>query len=217
MRKFRMILLFTIINLLLAIVFISFLPDKVIFSFTSDFQASEYIGKWYNLIIPIIMVIVVGIIFIVDVFTPTAVHRYRYLIAWVAVAFTTYIYWIMLFIQLHNFNIAETILFPLSLIILLPIALFLYAEGYFEYYKEYGTKSIFGFSWGRSNEDVWMLTHRVAGRLNYVVATMLILLAVCNELIWKTNWIYLIALLVWFVIYYLLTVIMSKVYARRYN
>ena len=215
MKRSRLIFLFTILNLICSIVFICYLPENVVFGFTSNFQAMEIINKWYNLIIPIIMLIVIGIIFFVDVFTPTAVHRYRYLIAWVAIAFTTYIYWIMLFIQMENFEIGQTLKFPISLIILLPISLFLYAEGYFEYYKEFGSKSIFGFSWVRNNVSAWVETHKVAGRLSYVVATAYIVLAICNELVWQTNWIYLIAFAVWFVVYYLLTVIMSKVYGKN--
>ena len=88
MRISRSIFIFSILNLIGVISFICFLPENVIFGFTGNLYASEFIGKWYNLMIPVIQVIITLIIFLVDIFNPNP-HRYRYLTSWVAVSFTT--------------------------------------------------------------------------------------------------------------------------------
>ena len=79
MRTSRSIFLFTIINLVAGIVFIFQLPENVIFGFLSNFYATEFINRWYNLIIPIAQVISTFIIFMVDVYKPDVPHKYRYM------------------------------------------------------------------------------------------------------------------------------------------
>ena len=52
MKKSRLLSLFTIANFVATLCFIIFvLPDVVVFRFTSDLVASEFVGKWYNIII----------------------------------------------------------------------------------------------------------------------------------------------------------------------
>ena len=102
MKYSRSIFIFSIINLICTFICIKYLPDNVIFGITGNFYASEFISKWANLIIPIAQVICMGIIYFVDVFNRNVPHKYRYLISWVAIAFTTYLMWVLMFLQLEN-------------------------------------------------------------------------------------------------------------------
>lgn len=216
MKTSSKIFMFTIINLIATIIFIRHLPENVIFGLTGNFFASEFIGRWYNLMIPIAQVISTGIIWLVDVFRPNVPHKYRYLTAWVAVAFTTYLVWVLMFLQLNNFELGVALKWPWTIVILFPIALFLLAEGLYEYNKDMSEKSIFGFRAVRENPIVWKKTHRVAGVTTFIVAITLIVLAVLNELLWHVWWIYLVALGVWLVVYYLFTLLCAYSISKNY-
>ncbi|MGN0961926.1 MAG: hypothetical protein ACI4PF_07025 [Christensenellales bacterium] len=218
MKTSRMIFLFTILNLICTIIFINFLPNDVIFSLTGNLYASEFINRWYNLIIPIAQVISCGIIFFIDVFHRDQEHKYRYLTAYVAVAFTTYILWILMFLQYNNFEIGVQLNWPWTIMILFPIALFLFAEGFDEfYYKPMTEFSIFGFSWVKSSPIVWEKTHKFSGTTCSISACTLIALAVVNELVWHSYWVYLGAFVAWLCIYYLLTILYSYCIAQNYG
>jgi len=217
MKTSRLIFLFTVINLIGAIVFIAYLPENVIFGLTGNLHASEYIGKWYNLIIPIAQVISTFIIFLVDIIHRDQVHKYRYLTAWVAVAFTTFLMWTLMFLQYENFEIGVSLNWPWTIMIFFPVALFLLAEGLYEYNKSMEDFSIFGMKWVRNSKIVWKKTHKVAGITSYLVSIILFSLAIINELVWHTYWIYLVAVLVWLFIYYLFTLLYAHCTAKNYG
>lgn len=208
MRTSRSIFLLTIINFVLSLIFIKYLPDNVLFGLTGNLYASEFVSKWTNIIIPICQIIACGIIFLVDVFHRDVPHKYRYLTAYVAFAFTTYIMWVLMFMQINNSEIGVALDWPWTIVILFPIALFLLAEGFDErYFKPMSEFSIFGFSWVKKSPVVWEKTHKCSGAMCILTGLILIVLAVFNELIWHSLWIYLVAFLVWLCIYYLFTVL----------
>lgn len=208
MRTSRSIFLLTVINFVLTFVFLKYLPDQVLFGLTGNFYASEFVSKWTNIIIPSCQIIACGIIFLVDVFHRDVPHKYRYLTAYVAFAFTTYAMWILMFMQMNNSEIGVPLDWPWTIIILFPIGLFLLAEGFDEiFYKPMSEFSIFGFSWVRKSPIVWEKTHKCSGTCCILTGLILIVLAVLNELIWHTLWIYLVALLVWLCLYILFTIL----------
>lgn len=218
MKTSRMIFLFTVINLICTIIFIGYLPDKVIFGLTGNFYASEFIDKWYNLMIPIAQVISCGIIFIIDLVHRDVLHKYRYLTAYVAVVLTTVLMWVLMFLQIENYEIGVELNWPWTIIILFPIALFLFAEGFDEiYYKPMTEKSIFGFSWVKKSPIVWEKTHKFSGKVCILTGIVFIVLAVVNELKWHSYWVYLAAVLVWLCVYYLFTILYAYCMARNYG
>jgi uncharacterized membrane protein len=101
--------------------------------------------------------------------------------------------------------------------ILFPIALFMLAEGYYTINKDMDDFSIFGLSWVKSSSLVWKRTHQTAGRSLIVTAITLIVLAILNELLWHTYWIYLVAILVWLIVYYLFTLLSARAYAKKHG
>lgn len=213
MRTSRSIFLFTIINLVAGIVFIFQLPENVIFGFLSNFYATEFINRWYNLIIPIAQVISTFIIFMVDVYKPDVPHKYRYMISWVAISFTTFVMWVLMFMQYENLTLGKITHWPITIIILFPIALFMLAQGYAIKSKDINEFSLFGFKGVKGNESAWSKVHHFAGNNSIFVAVVFFVLAVVSELIWPSNWVYLVAFAVWFVFYYLI----STVYAMSFR
>ena len=216
MRTSRSIFLFTLLNLIGAIVFICFLPDNVIFGITGNLHASEFINKWYNLMIPITQVICTFVIMLVDVFRPKT-HKFRYLISWVAIAFTTYLMWVLMFLQYENFNLGVKLVWPWTVIILFPFGLFMLAEGYYTLNKDMEDFSIFGFRWVRASALVWKRTHIIAGRSLIVTAISWIVLAILNEILWHTAWIYLVVVLIWGIAYYFFTLISARNFGKRFG
>lgn len=216
MNKSKSILMFTVLNLIGAIIFICYLPDKVIFGLTGDLRASEYIGKWNNLIIPIVQVICMLIIFLLDIFRPRE-HKYRYLISWVAISFTTWLMWVLMFLQYENFEIAVKLSWPWTVVLVLPVALFFLAEGFYTINKDMDDFSIFGVKSVRASSLVWKNTHRVAGISLIITAFAMIILSILNELIWHTWWIYLVMLIIWLVIHVLFTYACADNYAKRFG
>ena len=207
MRTSRSIFLFTMINLIAGIVFIFQLPENVIFGFLANFYATQFINRWYNLIIPIAQVISAFIIFMVDVYKPDVPHKFRYMISWVAISFTTFVMWVLMFMQYENLTMGKITQWPLAVMILFPIALFMLAQGHAFKSKDMNEFSFFGFKGVKGNAAVWSKVHKFAGNNSIFVAIVLFALAVISELVWPSNWIYLIAFAVWFVFYYLITTV----------
>lgn len=219
MKTSRSIFIFTIINLIATIIFTKYLPEQVIFGMTGNLYATEFIPKWYNLMIPIAQVIACGVIFAIDIFERgSKQHKYRYLTAYVAVSATTFLLWVLMFLQKDNFKIGTELNWPWTIIILFPIALFMLAEGFDEYfYKPMTEKSIFGFSWVRANPIVWASTHKFSGTTCIISALLTFVISVLNELIWHTCWIYLVVVLIWLFVYYIATIIYSRSVAEKYR
>jgi len=216
MRISKSIFIFTLINLISAIIFICFLPSKVIFGLTGNLHASEFIGRWNNLIIPIVQVACSLTILLIDVFNPRE-HKYRYLTAWVAISFTTYLMWVLMFLQYDNSTLGEALNWPWTIVLLFPIALFFLAEGYYIRNKEMDDFSIFGLKWVRESSLVWRKTHDTAGITLIITAFSMLILAVLNEIFWHTWWIYLVVFLIWFVVHYLYTMACADRYAKRFG
>lgn len=207
MRTSRNIFLFTIINLIAGIVFINQLPENVVFGFLSNFYANQFINRWYNLMIPIAQIITAFVIFMVDIYRPNVPHKYRYVTSWVAISFTTFLMWVIMFIQYENLVIGKIVHWPLTVVILFPIALFMLADGYAKLSKDMNEFSLFGFKAVKNNPTAWTKVHRFAGRIMMFISIVFLVMAVLNEIIWQTNWIYLIAFIIWLVLYYLITTI----------
>lgn len=207
MRTSRNIFLFTLINLIAGIIFINQLPENVVFGFLSNFYANQFINRWYNLMIPIAQVITAFVIFMVDIYKPNVPHKYRYVTSWVAISFTTFLMWVIMFIQYENLVIGKIVHWPLTVVILFPIALFMLADGYAKFYKSMNEFSLFGFKGVKNNPTNWERVHNFAGRIMMFIGFVFLVIAVLNEIFWQTNWIYLIAFVIWFVLYYLITTI----------
>ena len=213
MRTSRNIFLFTIINLIAGIVFIYQLPENVVFGFLSNFYANQFINRWYNLMIPIAQIITTFVIFMVDVYKPNVPHKYRYVTSWVAISFTTFLMWVIMFIQYENLVIGKIVHWPLTVVILFPIALFMLADGFAKLTKDMNEFSLFGFRGVKNNQTAWTKVHTFAGKMMIFIAIVFLAIAVLNEMIWQTNWIYLIAFVIWFVFYYLI----STIYALSFK
>ena len=215
MRTSRSIFLFTMINLVAGIVFIFQLPENVIFGFLANFYATQFINRWSNLIIPIAQVISAFIIFMVDVYKPDVPHKFRYMISWVAISFTTFVMWVLMFMQYENLTMGKITQWPLTIMILFPIALFMLAQGHAFKSKDKNEFSFFGFKGVKDNATAWEKVHNFAGNNSIFVAIVLFGLAVFSELMWPSNWVYLFALGVWFVFYYLITTVYALSFRNR--
>ena len=217
MFRSRLLLIFSMINLIAVFICTLLLPYDVAFKFDSMFVLTHLISRWYNIIIPVLQVVSCGIIMSIDFKEQGKIpHIYRYIITYVAVSIATYYSWIMIAIQFENLAIGDTVIAPISALILVPIALFMVAYGYYQSAKSFNTKSIFAYKFVKSNPIVWRKTHKTAGILSVVSGMLIIVLAILNEIIFKTNWIYLIAVIIWIVVYYLFTFIYAYKESRIY-
>ncbi len=219
MKKSRLLTLFTIANFAATLCFIIFLlPETVVFRITGGI-ATDFVGKWYNIILPSLATIACFIILLIDVREDGAKkHVFRYLIAYMSVAVCSYFTWVMMGIQLHYTHVNGGIItIPWTIIILFPIAYFMLATGAAAGDREMGEGSIFGFSWVKNNYVVWRKTHSFAGGMGIFVGLLLFVLAVLNEAIWHTDWTYAIAIGLWVVIFYFITFLYSRSMYRRYG
>lgn len=217
MYRSRLLFGFSVINLIAVFVCIMLLPPMVAFKFDSNFIVSEIITRWYNIIIPALQVIACMVIMIIDFKEDGAIpHLYRYIITYVAVSIATYYTWIMLDIQFENLSIGDQVIAPMSVLILVPIALFMVAYGYYQCTKKYGAKSIFAFKFVKENPIVWKKVHKVAGFLSSLSGMIIIVLAILNDTIIKCWWMYLVAVGVWVLVYYCFTFIYAYKESRFY-
>ena len=123
----------------------------------------------------------------------------------------------MLFLQYENFELGVKLTWPWTVIILFPFALFMLAEGFYTINKQTDDFSIFGLKWVRNNINVWENTHRTAGKSLILVSILFIVISILNEIFWHTYWIYLIAIGIWLIAYYLFTLLSARAYARKYG
>lgn len=221
MKKSRLLTLFTLFNFFVIMIFIIYaLPQSVCFKFSlTDMVATDFVGKWYNIIMPSLALITCLIILIIDIREDGAKkHTYRYLITFIAVCFCFYFTWIMMGIQIHlTHKSTNELTLPLSIIILFPLAYFMIANGVMEIERPHGDTSIFGFNWVKSNVIVCTKTHKFGGRLSIVTGFVIHALAVLNETNLHSTWIYVIVVLIWVFMYFLSTLIYSKVIEKKYN
>lgn len=218
MKKSTLLTLFTVVNLICIIIATIFLPELVVFNFNAKFQITEYIGKWYNIILPILSIISCGIIMIIDIKEQgTKKHVYRYLIAYVAVAVCSFYSWVLIGVQNTGGAIGDTMTAPWTIIILFPVAYFMLANGVSLRDRVFRDTSLFKMNITMANPMVWQKTHAMAGRMSILVGLALFVLAVLNELIWHTLWIYLIAFAVWFVFAFIYILFYAKIVSRDYE
>lgn len=221
MKKSRLLTLFTLFNFLVVTIFIIYaLPQSVCFKFNlTTMTATDFVGKWYNIIFPSLAIITCIVILIIDIKEDgTKQHTYRYLITFVAVCFCFYFTWSMMGIQIHLTHTGgDKITIPWSIITLFPIAYFMIANGVMEVERPFRESSIFGFNWVKSNLIVWTKTHRVGGKSSILVGFVIHALAVLNETVLHNEGVYVVVLALWFFVYFLFTLAYSKIIEGKYN
>lgn len=221
MKKSRLLTLYTLFNFFVIMIFIiCALPQSVCFKFNlTDMVATDFVGKWYNIIMPSLALITCLIILIIDIREDgSKKHTFRYLITFVAVCVCFYFTWVMMGIQIHlTHKSTNEITLPWSIIILFPIAYFMIANGVMEIERPHGEASVFSFSWVKSNVIVWSKTHKLGGKLSIVTGFIIHALAVLNETNFHSGWVYVVAVLLWFVMYFMITYFYSKSLDRKYN
>ena len=218
MKKSTLLTLFTMLNLIGVIVFNLYLPDMVVFNINAKFQITEFIGKWYNIILPILSIVACLIIMLIDVKEQgTKKHVYRYLIAYVAVSVCTYYTWVLLGVQYYGGAIGDVVTAPWTIIVLFPIALFMIANGVSLRYRMFRDASLFKMDMTSNHPIVWQKTHVQAGRMSIFTGLVFCVLAVLNISIWHTLWVYLVAFCVWFVFAFIYILFYAKVVSRNYE
>ena len=120
----------------------------------------------------------------------------------------------MIVLQFQNCMVGDKLRLPLTSLILIPIALFIMVYSHYQSSKKYCTISIFGYGWVKKNPLVWNKTHQIVGFNGAITSILLIVCAVVNDIKFQSNWAYLIAFSIWFVFYYLITLLHS---IRMYN
>lgn len=221
MKKSKLLTLFTLFNFLVVMIFIIYaLPETVCFKFNlTTMTATNYVGKWYNIIFPSLAVITCLVILIIDIREDgSKKHVFRYLITFVAVCVCFYFSWCMMGIQIHLTHTGgDEITIPWSIITLFPIAYFLIANGVMEIERPYRESSIFAFSWVKSNVIVWTKTHKVGGKASIFVGFVIHALAILNETILHSEGVYVIAVALILFVYFLFTLAYSKIIEGKYN
>lgn len=217
MNRGRLLFLLSFINFIAVFVCIFFLPQAVVFRFDSDFLVSEVVSKWLNIIMPSFQLIACLIILIIDLKTANIRHHYRYIVEYIAVSIAMIYTWIMIVIQFGNYKLGDKVALPLCTIILVIVGLFMMAYTYYQMSKKMNSFSIFNFSWVRKKLIVWKKTHFSAG-VNGIIAGLLIMICgIVNDIVFKTNWMYLVAFGIYFIIYYVFTILHSIRVYRYYK
>lgn len=218
MNRSRLLFIFSLFNLVAVFVCVFFLANNVVFKFNAYFQVTDFASRWVNIILPILQVVSCMIIMIVDIRENGSIpHIYRYIVAYIAVSVATFYTWIMIVIQFGNYSIGDKIVFPITSLILIPIALAILVYTYYQSTKPYKTFSIFGYAWVRNSPIAWQKTHTSAGRNGMLSSILIIVCAVVNDIVYKSNWAYVIALGIWLIVYYLFTFIHSLSISHYYN
>lgn len=217
MNRSRLLFLLSLLNLVAVFVCIYFLPQTVVFKFNSDFIVDELVSKWCNIILPLIQVISCIILVVIDIKTSTIPHFYRYIVMYIAIAIAMFYTWIMIVIQFGGYHIGDRVSLPLSSLILISIGLFMPAYSYYQKGKRVGTFSIFGYGWVRKSPIVWKKTHFAASVNGAFCGLLIMACGIVNDIVFKSNWAYLVAFGFWFIIYYMSTFFHSiRVYKHYY-
>lgn len=217
MNRGRLLFLLSFINFIAVFVCIFFLPQIVVFRFDSEFLVSEVVNKWLNIILPTFQLIACLIILIIDIKTAGIRHHYRYIVEYIAVSIAMLYTWIMIVIQFGDYKLGDKVAFPLSTIILVFLGLFMVAYTYYQMSKKMNSFSIFNFSWVRKKLIVWKKTHFSAGVTGAIAGLLIMACGIVNDIVFRTNWIYLIAFGIYFFIYYIFTILHSIRVYRFYK
>lgn len=214
MKRAGLLFLFSFINLIAVFICIFLLPEYVVLKFNSNFVVSEMISRWYDIVLPSLQLIACIIILIIDIKTSATPHFYRYIVAYIAISMATFYTWIMIVIQFQNCNLGDKLRLPLTSLVLIPIALFIMIYSHYQGSKSFGSFSIFGFKWVKRSPVVWNKTHQIVGVNGAITSILLIVCGIVNDITFQSFWVYLVALGIWFVFYYFITLLHS---VRIYN
>lgn len=217
MNRGRLLFIFSLFNFLAVFVCIFFLPQVVAFRFNSALLVDEVVNKWSNIIMPLFQLIACMIILIIDLKTAGIMHHYRYIVTYIAISIAMLYTWIMIVIQFGNYQVGDKISVPISTIVLMCVGLFMIAYTYYQISKKFNTFSIFNFSWVRKMPIVWMKTHASAGISGCISGLLIMSCGILNDIVFHTNWIYLVAFGIYFIFYYLSTMFHSIRMYRYYK
>lgn len=218
MNRGRLLFVLSFFNLLAVFVCIFYLPQMVAFRFNSEFVVDQVVSRWSNIIMPAFQLIACIIILIIDIKTTGIRHHYRYIVAYIAISIAMLYTWIMIVIQFDNYGVGDKIEYmPLSTIIPMCFGLLFMAYTYYQTGKKFNSFSIFNFSWVRKMPIVWLKTHNFAGKVGAFSGILIMACGIVNDIVFKTNWIYLVAFGIYFVIYYLFTIFHSIRMYRYYK
>ena len=218
MYRSKLLFVFSVVNLISVFISILFMRFDVAFKFNSGFVVTEMVSRWYDIILPILQLISCFIILFIDIKQGWKIpHFYRYIVAYIAVSISTYYTWIMIAIHLNNYQIGDKISLPITVLIIVPIALFFLVYSYYLIGKNYKSSSLFAFKWVRLSPVVWKKTHYFAGTMGIICSALMMGLAILNDTIFRTNWIYIVVIIIWGVLYYLSTFIYSKKIYKKIN
>lgn len=217
MNRAKLLFLLSLANFIAIFVCIFFMPEKVVFRFDSDFLTSIFASKWIDLIVPSIQLISCIILLIIDIKTADIPHQYRYIVMYVAMSIAMLYTWIMAVIQFGCYQVGEKVALPISTIILMVVGLFMIAYTYYQKNKNMENSSIFSFKWVKERKIVWVKTHSFASFLGAICGLLIIACGIVNDIVFKSNWVYLIALGIYFVVYYIFTILHSARIYRLYK
>ena len=216
MNRSRLLFILSFINLLAVFVCIFFLPSMVAFKFNSDFFVEECVSRWCNIILPLIQFISCVILVITDIKTRNIPHFYRYIVMYIAISIAMLYTWVMIVIQFNGCQVGDKIYVPVSSFVLISVGLFMPAYSYYQKNKRVGTYSIFGYKWVKNSPIVWKKTHLCACITGAISGLLIMTCGIVNDISFKSNWVYLIALGIWVIVYYLVTFLHSIRMYRHY-
>lgn len=218
MGKAKLMFFYGFLNFIGVLIAIFFLPQIGVFKFNSSFVVTQVVDKWYSIFIPTIELITCVIILLLEMSeNGTRVHKYRYLMTFVASTIANCYTWCIICIQSKGYALGDKILMPWVLLFLFVIAGIMFASGYHQYSKETLSGKFYSFSWIMHSPLAWKLTHKVAGRINVLGGFILMVSAVLYEcVIPNTAFIILITIII-VMLTYLVPLIYSRFIAKKYN
>lgn len=217
MNKSRLLFLLSFVNVIAVFVCICYLPDVVAYRFNSAFLIDEMASKWWNIILPVLQLISCIILIVIDVKTLDIKHFYRYIVMYVAIDIAMFYTWLMIVIQFGNYQIGDKLTLPVSTMVFVAFGLFMMAYAFYQGGKAYRSFSIFSFSWTRKNPIVWSKTLNCASVMGRFVGLLIMACGIVNDICFGSNWVYLVAFGIWFVLYYIITFLHSIRMNLYYN
>ena len=219
MNRSRLLFSFSLINIVAVFICIFFLNSQVAIKFDYNLQVMELFSRWFSIILPSLQLISCLIILIIDLKEQWKVeHRYRYIVAYIAIVVATFYTWTMIAIQFGNYSMGDTIKLPVTCLILIPIAMFMLVYTYYQGFRKFQSKSIFGFKWVKNSPVAWKKTHFGASVNGMICSILMICTAVVNDVKFESsNWAYLVAFGLFVVVYYLFSLLHSIIVSKGYN
>lgn len=219
MSRSKLLFSFSLINFVAVLICVLLMPSQVVIKFNSDMIVTDLFSRWFSIIIPTLQVVSCFVILFIDQKEQWKVpHHYRYIVAYIAISLATLYSWIMITIQFGGYNVGDEIKLPLTCLILIPLALFMLVYTYYQGYRKYQNKSIFGFSWTKNSPMAWKKTHFNASVNGMICAILMICTAVINDVRFNGSaWAYVVALGLFVVVYYFFTLVYSYIISKDYR